>query len=472
MSISGNLAVASPTDDSELVAQVRAGDDAAFEELYRRYRQRITGYVRRMVGDEARAEDVTQEAFISALRRLRATDSEIAFKPWIYEIARNASIDLYRRTSRAEELPIDEEELLHPADRGRLVGSNGPDSMAIAHERLDHLRGAFDELSDLHARLLVMRELEGMSYREIGERMHLSRSSVESALFRARRRLEREYEELSEGRRCESMGAVIGRLAEGMHSASDELSLSRHARRCSACRRRARELGVEPLSRRSRVPSRAAVLLPLPWLVRRSGQDAVGAGMSGGFGSASHIGAVIAERAATLLAAAAIAGAGGAAIAGGAFHDSHADRPAAVRTQAAEVRTQHSVSPRETKPAGRGAAAPASGGRDGGRTGARRERGGRRDGAARRDGAPVSGAPGVKLPSVPSLPAVKAPAAPQPPAAEVPKLPPVSVPQGAPPVAAPPAPAPPPQAAPPKLSVPDPGGAVGGAVEEALGALP
>src|SRR5262245_22714254 len=220
MSVSGSLAVASPTDDSELVAQVRAGDDAAFEELYRRYRQRITGYVRRMVGDDARAEDVTQEAFISALRRIRATDCEIAFKPWIYEIARNASIDLYRRTSRAEELPIDEEELMHPADRVRLVGSNAPDSMAIAHERLDHLRGAFDELSDLHARLLVMRELEGMSYREIGERMDLSRSSVESALFRARRRLEREYEELSEGRRCESMGAVIGRLAEGMHSAS------------------------------------------------------------------------------------------------------------------------------------------------------------------------------------------------------------------------------------------------------------
>src|SRR5262245_7344598 len=248
MSTTVRVVVASPTDDAELVERVRAGEDCAFEELYRRYRKRITRYVRGMVGDDARAEDVTQEVFISALRRLRATDSEMAFKPWIYEIASNASIDVYRRTIRAQELSIDADDELHPADRGRLVGSTAPDSEAIVKERLDHLRGAFDELSDVHARLLVMRELEGMSYREIADRMQVSRSSVESSLFRARRRLEREYEELSEGRRCRAMGTLIARLAEGLRSAADETRLSRNIRRCGACRRRARELGVDAVT--------------------------------------------------------------------------------------------------------------------------------------------------------------------------------------------------------------------------------
>src|SRR3954470_9577657 len=156
-----------PLDDSVLVDRVRAGDDCAFEELYRRYRPRITAFVRGQLRDDARAEDVTQEAFFSALRRMRATDSEIAFKPWIYEIARNAAIDSYRRTQRAEEVPMDSEDLLRPSDRGRLVGSVAPDSALVAKERLNHLRGALDELSDTHHQALVMRELEGLSYREI-----------------------------------------------------------------------------------------------------------------------------------------------------------------------------------------------------------------------------------------------------------------------------------------------------------------
>src|SRR3712207_2095338 len=75
--------------DHKLVAAVRRGDDRAFEALYLRYRRRIHAYVVGMVKDHQRAEDVTQEVFVSALRRMRATERPIAFKPWIYEIAKN-----------------------------------------------------------------------------------------------------------------------------------------------------------------------------------------------------------------------------------------------------------------------------------------------------------------------------------------------------------------------------------------------
>src|SRR5215204_7276651 len=100
--------VGSPADsDQNLVARVRRGDDRAFELLYERYHRRIHAYVFGMVKDHQRAEDVTQEVFVAALRRMRATERPIAFKPWAYEIAKNACIDQFRRSKRAEEVSFD-----------------------------------------------------------------------------------------------------------------------------------------------------------------------------------------------------------------------------------------------------------------------------------------------------------------------------------------------------------------------------
>jgi RNA polymerase sigma factor (sigma-70 family) len=311
------------TADAELVAAVRAGDDSAFEELYRRYQPLIARFVCGMLHDAARCEDVAQEAFLSALRRMRATDAEINFKPWIYQIARNAAIDSYRRNSHAVEVSMDADDGLRASDRHRLVGHDGsPDAALVTKERMDHLQGAFDELSDVHAQVLVMRELEGMSYREIGQRLDLTRPAVESALFRARRRLESEYAELSEGRRCEAMAGTIARIAAGAQRGTEEQRLARHARRCHSCRRHARELGIEPLSALGALRQKAAALLPLPWLVRRSGD---GSGITGFFSSGAGA-APLAERAAALVAMAALAGAGGAALGTGALRG---DREAA-----------------------------------------------------------------------------------------------------------------------------------------------
>ena len=72
----------------------------------RSYHRRIAAYIFGMVRDHGRAEDLTQEVFVSALRRMRATDRPIAFKPWVYEIAKNACIDDFRRARRAREVPI------------------------------------------------------------------------------------------------------------------------------------------------------------------------------------------------------------------------------------------------------------------------------------------------------------------------------------------------------------------------------
>jgi RNA polymerase sigma factor (sigma-70 family) len=174
--------------EHDLVAAVRRGDDRAFEELYSRYRSRIGSYVFGMVGDHGRAEDIAQEVFISALRRLRDTERPIAFKPWIYEIAKNACIDEFRRTRRTKEVPLDPDDESDGIERGLFSRAPTLDDAVESKQSIDDLRGAFGGLSENHHRILVLRELEGLSYTEIGERMGMTRPVVESTLFRARRR--------------------------------------------------------------------------------------------------------------------------------------------------------------------------------------------------------------------------------------------------------------------------------------------
>ena len=115
-----------PTDH-QLVRDVRRGDDRAFEVLYARYQRRITAYVYGMVKDHGRAEDITQEVFVSALRRMRQTERPIAFKPWVYEIAKNACIDAYRRGRRAEEVSFDADDRLTP----RTTAGSSPRSPSL-----------------------------------------------------------------------------------------------------------------------------------------------------------------------------------------------------------------------------------------------------------------------------------------------------------------------------------------------------
>ncbi|MFN8204733.1 MAG: sigma-70 family RNA polymerase sigma factor [Solirubrobacteraceae bacterium] len=284
-----------PATDDELVAATRANDDRAFEVLYARYQRRIAAYVLGMVKDHGRAEDVTQEVFVSALRRLRQTGGPIAFKPWIYEIAKNACIDQFRRSRRAEEVSFDAEEGVGPT----LVSSRpGPEAELSSRMELDSLRSAFVGLTDTHHRILVMRELEGRSYAEIGQRMGLSRPAVESTLFRARKRLAEEYDELVSGERCRRVQAIIAGAGAERLGARDQRRMARHVSCCAPCRRALVAAGLG-----DRVPAgvgaKIAALLPLPAFLRErwlglgghhaaAGSDAAAGGGAGALASWAH----------------------------------------------------------------------------------------------------------------------------------------------------------------------------------------
>ena len=226
--------------DTDLVRAVRRGNDAAFEELYRRYHQRITAYVARMVGCREHAEEIAQEAFISALRRLRETEQAIAFKAWIYGIARNGAIDHLRaRARRGTQVGFDTvEAFLEPAHG---LSAPAPEAAIETKQSLTDLQGALGGLSDSHHQILVLRELEGLSYDQLGERLGMSRSQVESTLFRARRRLEEEYSELVSGERCERVQAILSREDGENLGVRDERRVERHLSHCHPCRKRARQ---------------------------------------------------------------------------------------------------------------------------------------------------------------------------------------------------------------------------------------
>ena len=137
------------------------------------------------------------------------------------------------------------------------------------------LCGAFGGLSDAHHEILVLRELEGLSYREIGERMGMSRPAVESTLFRARRRLTEEYDELVSGAALPADPVASSRPPRsGRLGARDTRRLARHVAHCQPCRRQARRrrastprcVARRPL--RERAIEKVAALFPFPLLLR------------------------------------------------------------------------------------------------------------------------------------------------------------------------------------------------------------
>ena len=272
-------AISPVATDEHLVVAAQAGSHDAFAALFRRYRPEITRYAGRILTDDTRAEDVVQETFLSALRSIAALDRPEGFKPWLYRIAHNACVDQMRRRARTEEVLFDVQ-VLPASDEIRLFRQAPSSHAAVAlKEDFDHLRQALGDLPEAQARILVLRELEGLSYEEIAERMGISHSAVESMLFRARRSLKDEFGEISSGERCRRMRALMGQVVEGVGSGKDRRRLVRHVRSCTACRRDAFVMGLGPLvdvdrrgGRRSGL-SRVAALLPLPGFLNRRSEE-------------------------------------------------------------------------------------------------------------------------------------------------------------------------------------------------------
>ena len=176
--------------EQELVARAKAGDDEAFAQLMHDNEKRIYNLTLRMTGNPEDAMDLAQEAFLNAWRGLKFFKGDSAFSTWVYRLASNACIDHLRRQKRRQDIsvpmPVNDEDDSTP---------DIPDERFQPEQELERqeLRRAvaegLEQLSDEHRQVLVMREINGLSYQEIGGILDLEAGTVKSRIARARNSL-------------------------------------------------------------------------------------------------------------------------------------------------------------------------------------------------------------------------------------------------------------------------------------------
>ncbi len=168
----------------ELVRAAAGGDEEAFAQLVGLYEDKVYSLALRMCGSPEDAADAAQEAFLSAWRALPSFRGEAGFSTWLYRLTANASIDLLRRVRRQRgELRLDDEDLGLTA----LEAGPGPQEAAEEGELRQALDQALGQLGDSHRQVLVLRELQQLSYEEIARALDLG--TVKSRISRARRAL-------------------------------------------------------------------------------------------------------------------------------------------------------------------------------------------------------------------------------------------------------------------------------------------
>lgn len=177
-------------EQTALIARIVAGETELFEQLVRKHQTRVYNLALRMVSEPADAEDCAQEAFIKAFRALPGFRGESSFSSWLYRLTSNVCLDFLRARRRRAETGLtvsgddgDEQplQLADPAD--------GPAELAEKEELRRRVRAALARLPDDFRQVLLLRELGGLSYDEIGRETGLEAGTVKSRIFRARRKL-------------------------------------------------------------------------------------------------------------------------------------------------------------------------------------------------------------------------------------------------------------------------------------------
>jgi RNA polymerase sigma-70 factor (ECF subfamily) len=196
-------------DDRALVDRARAGDREAFRALFDRHHRRAYGLALGVVKRHDDALDVVQDAFIKAHRALAGFEGASSFYTWLYRIVMNVAIDHLRRGKRSQSVDWSdaEERRLHDEIAGDVEGivprllDEHPGKALVRKEMRAHLTTALASLSDNHRAVLVMRELEGLSYEEMAQAMGCSKGTIMSRLFHARKNMQRRLLELMGGQK-------------------------------------------------------------------------------------------------------------------------------------------------------------------------------------------------------------------------------------------------------------------------------
>jgi RNA polymerase sigma-70 factor (ECF subfamily) len=165
----------------DVLARARRGDPRAFEEVVRATHRHAYTLAYRLVRDRQDAEDVTQEAYLRAFRALRGFRGDAAFETWLYRIVTNAAMTFLRRRGRFGDLTADPE--------GTPPESPSPERPEDRAVDRDALARALETLSPALRTVVILKDVYGLSCREIGREMGATEGAIKVRLHRARRRL-------------------------------------------------------------------------------------------------------------------------------------------------------------------------------------------------------------------------------------------------------------------------------------------
>lgn len=184
-------AVADPSSDHSLLEATRAGDEAAFAELVRRYRNQITNFIYRFLNDYETAVDLAQETFVRVYCAADRYQTSYAFSTYIYRIATNLAISELRRRNRRRTISLSS--FFQSGEKAGGVSELDPadpqplqDIVLVEEERSAAVARAIATLPEKYRAPLVLRDVEGRSYEEIAHILDLSEGTVKSRINRGR----------------------------------------------------------------------------------------------------------------------------------------------------------------------------------------------------------------------------------------------------------------------------------------------
>jgi len=220
MSEAAALGFGSLLSDERLTRRAVGGDDRAFAAIFRRYHQSLYRFCLSIVGNPEDAQDALQNTMLKVMRALPGEERKIELKPWLYRIAHNESIDLLRRRRETRQLDVEQ-----------VAPGYGLAEDAATRERLRRLLADLRELPERQREVLVMREMSGLDFDEIGAALDTSGAVARQTLYEARQSLRR----MEEGREM-SCEAVTRALSEGDGRVTRRRDVRAHLRACPACR--------------------------------------------------------------------------------------------------------------------------------------------------------------------------------------------------------------------------------------------
>lgn len=173
----------------ELLQQAQQGDASAFNQVVTAYRRRILGTISRLIGRPEDVEDVAQEVFLRLYFSLDQLRTPEVFEPWLYRLTVNASYDYLRKSKRRPESRMSDlsEQQVMMADAA--AGSKAQSEEGEKHRVRDTVQSLLSSVSEEDRILLTLKEVEGLSLRELEKIYHVSENSLKVRLFRARQRV-------------------------------------------------------------------------------------------------------------------------------------------------------------------------------------------------------------------------------------------------------------------------------------------